>query len=104
MIAEWSYRKGVRTIYRKYLAVFFSEMPIADFIKNSINRMQKGEKISNYCIVFDKNQLFNLGARPVIYGMSVPIKSFINDAGYRLLNPEIFHQNELYRFVYSNLN
>lgn len=104
MIAGWSYRKGARTIYGKYPAVCFTEMPIADFVKSSIYRMRKGEKISNYGIVFDKKQLFNLGARPVIYGTSTPIKNSINDTGDRLLNPEIFHENELYRFVYFNLN
>jgi len=59
-------------------------MPIAAFVASSIERLSKGQKISNYAMVFDKKQMFALGARPVIYGST---------------KDEALPETEQYRFV-----
>lgn len=43
-------------------------MPISAFVATSIERLAKKQKISNYALVFDKKQMFEIGTRPVIYG------------------------------------
>lgn len=103
LLSTWSYRKGQRTIYGKYPAVCFTEMPISEFVKSSIDRQSKGQKISNYGLVFNKKELFKIGARPVIYGTSQDV-NVIDDGLDKALSPNIFHEKELYRYVAFKLD
>src|SRR5690554_1966515 len=103
IISTWSYRKGQRTIYGSFPAVCLTEMPISEFVKTSIERENKGQKISNYGLVFNKKELFNIGARPVIYGTSCDV-SVIDDGKIKRLNPPIFNDKELYRYVAFKLD
>ncbi len=103
LISTWSYRKGHRTIYGEFPAVCFTEMPISEFVKTSIDRQSKGQKISNYGLIFDKKQMFKIGARPVIYGISRPV-SVIDKNGAKFLTPEVFDKKELYRYVAFKLD
>lgn len=68
VLSTWSYRNGNSTIRGNYPVTCFTEMPISAFVATSIERLAKGQKISNYALVFDKKQMFAIGARPVIYG------------------------------------
>jgi len=103
IISTWSYRKGQRTIYGEYPAVCFTEMPISEFVKTSIDRQAKGQKISNYGLIFNKEELFKNGARPVIYGTSVTAAA--EDKGNsKVLSPPIFDKKELYRYVAFKLD
>jgi hypothetical protein len=103
LLSTWSYRKGQRTIYGKYPAICFTEMPISEFVKTSIDRQSKGQKISNYGLIFNKKELFKIGARPVIYGTSTT--SSVKDRGNeKILSPDIFDDKELYRYVALKLD
>lgn len=97
--STYSYRGKNPTIYGKYPAVCFTEMPLAAFIETSHKRQSNGQKISPYCLIFPKDQLFSDGARPVIYGTSVNVDANCDQAGIRTLNPPVFGEDELYRYV-----
>lgn len=103
LISTWSYRKGSRTIYGDFPAVCFTEMPIAEFVKTSIDRSLKGQKISNYALIFDKKEMFTLGARPVIYGNSQEV-NVVNAGFTKKLSPAIYDDKELYRYVAYKLD
>ncbi len=60
ILSTWSYRKENRTIYGKYPAVCFTEMPISEFVKTSIDRQLKGQKISNYGLILIKKNFLKL--------------------------------------------
>ncbi|MBC2579861.1 DUF4427 domain-containing protein [Clostridium sp. DJ247] len=102
--ATWSYRKGCRTIYGPYPATCFTEMPLAAFIEASINRAKKGEKISTYALIFRKDEIYNLGARNVIYGLSQPdaILPVCMNGGERIIDPKYLPLKEQYRYVTYN--
>lgn len=103
LISTWSYRKGSRTIYGDFPAVCFTEMPIAEFVKTSIDRSLKGQKISNYALIFDKKQMFTLGSRPVIYGTSQDV-IVVSSGVTKKLSPAIYDDKELYRYVAFKLD
>ena len=103
LISTWSYRSGNRTIYGKYPAVCFTEMPLSEFVRTSIQRQSKGHKISSYGLIFNKKQLFGLGTRPVIYGASQEVR-VISNGLYKELDPQIYSDKELYRYVAFNLD
>lgn len=103
ILSTWSYRKEYRTIYGKYPAVCFTEMPISEFVKTSIDRQLKGQKISNYGLIFNKKELFKIGSRPVIYGTSLETK-VVDNGNIKELKPAIFDEKELYRFVAFKLD
>lgn len=71
--ATWSFRKGVRTIYGPHPAICFTEMPIAAFLEAGHDRRAKGQAMSPFALVFPKDTLHCIGARPVIYGLSVEL-------------------------------
>lgn len=103
IISTWSYRKGNRAIYGEFPVVCFTEMPISEFVKTSIQRQSKGQKISNYGLIFNKKELFGIGARPVIYGTSKGV-NVIDNGNVKLLDPPIFDDKELYRYIAFNLD
>ncbi|WP_345951293.1 hypothetical protein ABDD95_07635 [Mucilaginibacter sp. PAMB04274] len=84
VLSTWSYRNGSSTIRGNYPVTCFTDMPISAFVATSIDRLSKGQKISNYALVFDKKQMFAIGARPVIYGAT---------------KNEALPETEKYRFV-----
>src|SRR5690554_2388214 len=100
LFASWSIRNNNRTIYGKTPAICFSEMPLAAFIQSSIRRKEKGQLISTYAITFNKSDLFSIGARPVIYGLSTePVNTSSNKRGDRLIDETQLPINEQYRYV-----
>ena len=68
--ATWSRRKNIRTVYGPYPAICFTDMPMAAFIEASRVRQSLGQKISTFALTFPKEQMFRIGANPVIYGLS----------------------------------
>jgi hypothetical protein len=101
--ATWSYRNGSRTIYGPYPATCFTEMPIAAFIEASKNRAAKKEKISIYALIFKKIEMYKLGARPVIYGLSGKSSPPVHYNGWeRIIDPKYLPLREQYRYVAFN--
>lgn len=100
--STWSERKNSgNCIYGNIPAICFTEMPLPAFIESANFRYQKNEKISVYGLIFRKNDLYKLGARPVIYGLSknnnceiIPGKN-----GSKQFDKNIFPEKELYRYV-----
>jgi hypothetical protein len=99
--ATWSYRGGRRTIYGPAPAVCFTEMPIAAFLEAGQARRARGEAMSPFAIIFPKRKLFNIGARPVIYGLSAKNPSIPkgDGGGPRIINPKKLPLEEQYRYV-----
>jgi hypothetical protein len=73
---SWVYRKGKRTVYGPRGVVCFTEMPLYSMLNYVAERNDK-YAVSSYGIAFLKRELFNVGARPVIYGTSAKF-SFAN--------------------------
>lgn len=105
--ATWSLRKGKRTIYGPNPAICFTEMPIAAFLQASNIRWQQGEAMSPFALVFPKEELFKLGARPVISGISKELSNklcpYVDEHGNRMLPTDIYHPSEQFRYVTFSL-
>lgn len=101
ILATWSRRppQGSATIYGPYPAVCFTEMPLAAFVAYSADRTSRHERISSYGISIPKCQMFRCGARPVIYGSSLEVRPVDRSDGYRGLEPAVFADEELFRYV-----
>ncbi len=98
--ATWSERDGKRTIYGPRPAVCFTEMPIPAFIEASRSRYLRGEAIAPYALVFGKRQVSQVGALPVIYGLSSPaLASTDCVTGERLLAESTMPIWEQFRYV-----
>lgn len=102
--ATWSIRNNKRGVFGPRPAVCFSEMPLAAFLESSRQRESRGQAMSGYALTFPKEGIFDLGARPAIYGLSdtrinvppgVPGKP-------RLLSPTDLPLLEQYRYVPYN--
>jgi len=106
LCATWAERNGRRTIYGPRPAVCFTDMPLGAFIETARQRQQQGQKISTYALVFKKNELFSLGARPVIYGLSDDNSTgdFPFKEGPRIIPDTMLPKCEQYRFVRYELN
>lgn len=104
--AGWSFRNGNATIYGPKAATCFTEMPLYGLIDYAKKRNDEG-MTEQYGIAFLKNELYNAGARPVIYGLSTTHKEAgILDKnyglGFRALSSECgLGLTEMYRYVYT---
>ncbi|MDR6966531.1 cellobiose-specific phosphotransferase system component IIB [Flavobacterium arsenatis] len=104
----WSFRKGSPTIYGPKSAACFTEMPFYALIEYSKNR-NDFDSIEPYGLAFIKEELFEAGARPVIYGLSGKhIESKEGDSNYgiglRTLSSDCgIGINEMYRYVYTSI-
>jgi len=103
--ATWSVRNGVRTIYGPNPAICFTEMPIAAFLEAGHSRWESGQAMSPFGLVFPKDMLFQLGARPVISGFSAEVdaSAYFDDEGNRLFPPNQISLQEQYRYVTFNI-
>lgn len=105
----WSYRNGNPTIYGPKSASCFTEMPLYALIEYAKNRKDENS-IEPYGIAFLKPELFEAGARPVIYGLSGKHQEAKKgDANYgiglRTLSSTCgIGLREMYRYVYTNIN
>ena len=64
----WAFRKGRPTIYGPRAAACFTEMPLYALIEYAETR--SSTSVGTYAIAVPKEELFRVGARPVIYGLS----------------------------------
>jgi hypothetical protein len=79
-------------------------MPLAAFLEAGSARAARGEAMSSYALVFDKNGMYNKGANPVIYGLdnrSAYIPSG-KDAKERVMDESHLPLREQYRYVTYN--
>ena len=99
----WSFRNDRATIYGLRSAVCFTEMPLYALVEYAKSRSVTG-LVDSYGIAFNRGELFQAGARQVIYGLSGD-KSEIGDKIYpRILDPKCgIGYNEQYRFVDTNI-
>jgi hypothetical protein len=79
-------------------------MPTAAFIEASRIRQQAGQKISTHALTFQKTEMFDLGANPVIYGLSDRSASLPvgNNGGARVIDPSFLPIREQYRYITYN--
>lgn len=103
--ATWSERNNVRTIYGPNPAICFTEMPIAAFLEAGHVRWGSGQAMSPFALVFPKNLLFQLGARPVIYGFSADVNAsaYFDSVGNRKFPESAIPTKEQYRYVTFNI-
>lgn len=109
----WSFRKSgdklKPTIYGPRPAVCFTEMPLNNLIQYVAKR-NNNEFVTCYGIAFKRSELFNIGARNVIYGLSSPHKEAANgdpyyQKGLRCLSADCgLSLQEQYRYVYTSLS
>ena len=106
--AGWSYRNHRPTIYGPKAAVCFTEMPLYGLIEYAQNRDAE-YFIEDYGIAFLRTELFEAGARPVVYGLSTEhMESHKDDdyygIGLRTLSAKCgIGLKEQYRYVTTNL-
>lgn len=109
----WSFRKVTSgalkpTIFGPKPAVCFTEMPLHGFIDYTESR--KSKFMGGYGIAFRRDELFKAGARPVIYGTTLPYKEAnIGDPFYGLGLRTISSESgigikEQYRFVSTSFS
>ncbi|WP_066408244.1 DUF4427 domain-containing protein [Aliarcobacter skirrowii] len=102
--ATWSYRNNQRTIYGKKPAICFTDMPIAAFIEASRKRLSQGELVGEYAFLIPKDVMFNLGARPVIYGLTEKLITYEESSipNERIIDKSLLPYDEQYRYVTYN--
>lgn len=104
--AGWSFRNGSATIYGPKAATCFTDMPLYGLIDYAKKRNNEG-MTDQYGIAFLKSELYNAGARPVIYGLSTSHKEAEEGdknygLGFRTLSSECgLGLKEMYRYVYT---
>ncbi|QNE42308.1 hypothetical protein F1C16_22045 (plasmid) [Hymenobacter sp. NBH84] len=110
--AGWSYRRTkaglLPTIYGPKAAVCFTEMPLHGLIDYAITRNSE-LTVQNYGLAFLRNELFEAGARPVIYGTSSPHREADKNDSFGGIGLRTLHSSlgiglrEQYRYVATNL-
>jgi len=105
----WSIRNQRPTIFGLCPAVCFTEMPLYALLHYAKNR-KDSESVNTYGICFKKQELFNAGARPVIYGLSSKHKEIhISESEKGLYQPRILRDSceisliEQYRYLPTSM-
>lgn len=103
----WSIRNERPTIFGLWPAVCFTEMPLYA-LRHYAKKRKDFESVNTYGICFKKQELFNAGARPVIYGISSKHKESPNSEKWSY-NPRILSEScgislsEQYRYVQMSM-
>jgi hypothetical protein len=105
--AGWSFRKSKATIYGPQPAVCFTEMPLYALLDYVKKRSYSG-LVDTYAIVLRREELFQAGGRPVIYGLTgEPQEAQVGDPefgmGYRALKSACLPLREQYRYVTTGI-
>ena len=66
--ATWAFRNNRPTIYGPRAAVCFTEMPLYALLEYA--KQRRNDSVRNYAVGLLKRELFAVGGRPVIYGLS----------------------------------
>ncbi|UPK68078.1 hypothetical protein [Chitinophaga filiformis] len=112
--AGFAFRKTKRglivpTIYGPKPAVCFTEMPFGSYLEY-VKARNKNDIVSPYAFAIHRSDLFAVGARPVIYGLSGRHQENTNgnifyEKGLRTLHTDCgISLREQYRYVYTNLS
>ncbi|GCE48344.1 hypothetical protein EI42_04592 [Thermosporothrix hazakensis] len=92
-------RNGKPTIYGGIPAVCFTEMPIINFLQYVVARNNYAW-CAPYGVCLLKRELFKAGARPAVYGLSVPGVSIVQDQGnIRVIDKNLLPLSEQYRYI-----
>lgn len=67
--SSWSLRNLIPSIYGPKSAVCLTEMPLYALLEYAKVRGERSGYVGNYELAFKRNELFDAGARPVIYGL-----------------------------------
>jgi len=107
--AGWVIRNYRPAVFGPKPVVCFTEMPLHAFLSYVKNR-NNPNFVNNYGIALLKDEFFNIGGRPVIYGLSSLFKEYkkddpLRDNGLRVLHSSCgIGLNEQYRFVPMELD
>jgi len=102
--SSWSLRKLKPSVFGPRSTVCLTEMPLYALLKYANVRGSKSGYVRNYGIAFKRNELFEAGARPVIYGLTGQFKEAeVDENGIyqgRLLDDSCgIGKQEQYRYV-----
>jgi len=105
--AGWSFRKSRATIYGPQPAVCFTEMPLYALLDYAKKRSHSG-LVDTYAVVLRREELFQAGGRPVIYGLTgESLDAQVGDPefgmGYRALKSNCLPLREQYRYVTTGI-
>ncbi|NMC61318.1 MAG: hypothetical protein GYA51_18345, partial [Candidatus Methanofastidiosa archaeon] len=99
----WALRNGKRGIFGNHPAVCFTNMPLFSFYQYVKNR-HDDSKVDFYGIALDKEKMFRLGARNVIYGTTnFPEDNGEPDAEGRRMTSYL-PEKEQYRYILTNID
>jgi hypothetical protein len=99
----WALRHGKRTIYGSSEAVCFTDMPLFSFYQYVKNRHNE-TKVYFYGIALDKEKMFQLGARNVIYGTTNTLEDPRNPLPDESLHTPYLPEKEQYRYILTKIN
>lgn len=104
----WSFRGRKPTIYGPRSAVCFTEMPLYALLAYAKSRSDE-QNVNTYGIALPKAEMFQAGARPVIYGLSGKHVELPGHPSGRWRGPRLLGEScgiaphEQYRYVAMNL-
>ena len=100
--ATWSFRNGRPTIYGHSAAVCLTEMPLGALLQYAKKRP---DAVSPYAISVLRHEAFAAGARPAIYGCTMPHSERTTDGFWRELDESCgIAVHEQYRYVATRLD
>jgi len=107
--SSWSMRNLTPSIYGPKSAVCLTEMPLYALLEYAKVRGERSGYVGNYGLAFKRNELFDAGARPVIYGLTGTFKEAEYDEKSvcqgRLLDESCgIGKHEQYRYVSTILH
>lgn len=107
--SSWSIRNYKPSVFGPKSAVCFTEMPLYALIDYARVRGAKSGYVGNYGIALKRNELFEAGARPVIYGLTGEFKEVDADENGiyqgRLMDASCgIGKQEQYRYVSTMLH
>ena len=95
----WSFRNGRATIYGPRSAVCFTEMPLSSLLAYARERGDE-RSVGKYAVGLLKSELYMVGGRPVLYGLTRQHQEVSKVAWPRFLAPECgIGEYEQYRYV-----
>lgn len=101
---SYSLRNGKTTLFGGEPVICATEMPIYSLIEYVKSRRDP-TMVGGYGVAFLKKEFFQMGARPVIYGLSEKKLTYKKNEGYyRILEEKDLSLDEQYRYVPFNLS
>ncbi len=98
--AGWAKRGAKRTVMGRTPAVCFTEMPLSAFF-DYVDKREDFEKINSYAVCIWKPNMFNLGARNVIYGTTNYAEEKEHPDGHWYIDN--LPEDEMYRYMLTEI-